>query len=154
MGGAGAGLGTALAYRGLLVVAVVVFRKHPVLKEYDVLKWSWIIKMWKEPFKIDLQLLPILFFEVAAFKLVFTMSKFGTFDYCIPPLMHFTVVLLQLAFPHSVNDYCVLRSRSKRYSFSNAVCLHWNWVTAVIVVVTLTLLAQYSIAVTHPDLFS
>ena len=37
MGGAGAGLGTALAYWGLLVVAFIVFRKHPVLKEYDVL---------------------------------------------------------------------------------------------------------------------
>ena len=71
MGGAGAGLGTALAYWGLLVVAFIVFRKHPVLKEYDVLKWSGIdVKMWKEPFKIGLPIGLSVFAEVAVFAFV------------------------------------------------------------------------------------
>ena len=77
---AGAGLGTALAYWGLLVVAFIVFRKHPVLKEYDVLKWSGIdVKMWKEPFKIGLPIGLSVFAEVAVFAFVgLLMSKFGT----------------------------------------------------------------------------
>lgn len=40
MGGPGAGLGTALAYWGLLVIAYFVFKWHSELKKYPIFKWK------------------------------------------------------------------------------------------------------------------
>lgn len=80
MGGAGAGLGTALAYWGLLVVAIFVFKNHSVLKQYDIIKFeSARFDLWKEPFKVGLPIGLSIFAEVAIFAFVgLLMAKFGT----------------------------------------------------------------------------
>ena len=146
MGGAGAGLGTTLAYWGLLVVAVVVFRKHPVLKEYDVLKWSGIdIKTWKEPFKIGLPIGLSVFAEVAVFAFVgLLMSKFGTSIIAShQAAMNFAMVVY--AFPISISTALtiIVSYEVGRKDIRSAMQFAYIGIaTAVtLAVVTLTLLA-------------
>lgn len=80
LGGPGAGLGTAFAYWVLLLVAFVVVRVHPQLKEYHILRWDgldWLL--WKEPFELGLPIGFSVFAEVAVFAFVgLVMSKFGS----------------------------------------------------------------------------
>ena len=161
MGGAGAGLGTALAYWGLLVVAFIVFRKHPVLKEYDVLKWSGIdVKMWKEPFKIGLPIGLSVFAEVAVFAFVgLLMSKFGTSIIAShQAAMNFAMVVY--AFPISIStaltiivSYEVGR-KDIRSAMQFATIGIATAVTLAIVTLTLLALNIHSVAAlygTDPD---
>ena len=161
MGGAGAGLGTALAYWGLLVVAFIVFRKHPVLKEYDVLKWSGIdVKMWKEPFKIGLPIGLSVFAEVAVFAFVgLLMSKFGTSIIAShQAAMNFATVVY--AFPISISTALtiIVSYEVGRKDIRSAMQFAYIGIaTAVtLAIVTLTLLALniHSVAAlygTDPD---
>ena len=80
MGGPGAGLGTALAYWGLLFIAYFVFKWHSELKKYPIFKWEGIrLSLWKEPFKIGFPIGLSIFAEVAIFCFVgLLMAGFGT----------------------------------------------------------------------------
>ena len=80
LGGPGAGLGTAMAYWVLLIVAIVVLKKHPKLKPYHVLSFERPhLPLWKEPFALGLPIGFNVFGEVAIFALVgLLMAKFGS----------------------------------------------------------------------------
>lgn len=80
LGGAGAGLGTALSYWVLLVIAILVFLFHPQLKRYRILqpeKFSW--PLIREGLKLGLPIGGMSFAEVAFFAVVgLFMTKFST----------------------------------------------------------------------------
>ncbi|MFV8116322.1 MATE family efflux transporter [Streptococcus pluranimalium] len=71
MGGAGAGLGTALSYWLLLLVVLVVMSLHPKVKPFHV--WRWILpnlKLLKQGFLLGLPIGMQIFAEVAIFATV------------------------------------------------------------------------------------
>ena len=80
LGGAGAGLGTAISYWVLLIVSLIGLKFHPKLKQYHLFKlekidWS----VWHEIFVIGLPLGFAIFVEYAVFALVgLIMAKFGS----------------------------------------------------------------------------
>lgn len=80
MGGAGAGLGTAISYWVLVIVSFVGMRIHPKLKPYKVFTVKKIdLKIWREIFVIGLPLGFSIFVEYAVFALVgLMMAKFGS----------------------------------------------------------------------------
>lgn len=80
MGGAGAGLGTALAYWLLLVVVICVTIFHPKLQSYDIWKWTpFDKKLLKEALSLGLPIGLQVFAEVAIFAVVgLLMAKFSS----------------------------------------------------------------------------
>ena len=104
MGGPGAGLGTALAYWGLLVIAYFVFKWHSELKKYPIFKWEGIrLSLWKEPFKIGFPIGLSIFAEVAIFCFVgLLMAGFGTTVIAAhQAAMNFAILIY--AFPISIS---------------------------------------------------
>ena len=80
LGGAGAGLGTSLAYWALLLISVLVLLKHKKLKEYQLLKPMPLqIKKIKEAIYLGLPIGGTVFAEVAIFSVVgLIMAKFSS----------------------------------------------------------------------------
>ena len=80
LGGAGAGLGTSLAYWALLLISVLVLLKHKKLKEYQLQKPMPIqIKKIKEAIYLGLPIGGTVFAEVAIFSAVgLIMAKFSS----------------------------------------------------------------------------
>lgn len=80
MGGPGAGLGTAFAYWALLVIAILVCKLHPRLKEYEIVRLDAVnFSLWREPFTLGLPIGFSVFAEVAVFAFVgLLMSRFGS----------------------------------------------------------------------------
>lgn len=79
LGGAGAGLGTALAYWALLLVVLTVMGKNKTIASYDIWRWSPInLSMLKEGLKVGLPIGLQVFAEVAIFAVVgLYMAKFS-----------------------------------------------------------------------------
>ena len=105
LGGPGAGLGTAMAYWVLLIVAIVVLKMHPKLKPYDVLRFETPhLALWKEPFALGLPIGFNVFGEVAIFALVgLLMAKFGSHVIAShQAAMNFSY--LAYAFPMSISN--------------------------------------------------
>ena len=104
MGGPGAGLGTALAYWGLLFIVYFVFKWHSELKKYPIFKWEGIrLSLWKEPFKIGFPIGLSIFAEVAIFCFVgLLMAGFGTTVIAAhQAAMNFAILIY--AFPISIS---------------------------------------------------
>ncbi|WP_438467743.1 MATE family efflux transporter [Streptococcus pluranimalium] len=104
MGGAGAGLGTALAYWLLLLVVIVVMLVHPTIKSFQV--WQWTApnrKLLKQGFLLGLPIGLQIFAEVAIFATVgLFMAKFSTeIISAHQSAMNFTTLLY--AFPLSIS---------------------------------------------------
>lgn len=80
LGGAGAGLGTSLAYWALLLISVLVLLKHKKLKEYQLQKPMPLqIKKIKEAIYLGLPIGGTVFAEVAIFSVVgLIMAKFSS----------------------------------------------------------------------------
>ena len=80
LGGAGAGLGTSLAYWALLLISVLVLLKHKKLKEYQLQRPMPIqIKKIKEAIYLGLPIGGTVFAEVAIFSAVgLIMAKFSS----------------------------------------------------------------------------
>ena len=80
LGGAGAGLGTSLAYWALLLISVLVLLKHKKLKEYQLQKPMPLqIKKIKEAIYLGLPIGGSVFAEVAIFSVVgLIMAKFSS----------------------------------------------------------------------------
>ncbi|MDG3142161.1 MATE family efflux transporter [Streptococcus suis] len=80
MGGAGAGLGTALAYWLLLAVVVLVMLLHPRIRTYHILQWTAPnLKRLKQGFLLGLPIGLQIFAEVSIFAAVgLLMSRFST----------------------------------------------------------------------------
>ena len=80
LGGAGAGLGTSLAYWALLLISVLVLLKHKKLKEYQLQKPMPLqIKKIKEAIYLGLPIGGTVFAEVAIFSAVgLIMAKFSS----------------------------------------------------------------------------
>ena len=80
LGGAGAGLGTSLAYWDLLLISVLVLLKHKKLKEYQLQKPMPLqIKKIKEAIYLGLPIGGTVFAEVAIFSVVgLIMAKFSS----------------------------------------------------------------------------
>lgn len=80
LGGAGAGLGTSLAYWALLLISVLVLLKHKKLKEYQPQKPMPLqIKKIKEAIYLGLPIGGTVFAEVAIFSVVgLIMAKFSS----------------------------------------------------------------------------
>lgn len=80
MGGAGAGLGTALSYWFLLAVVVVVMLVHPTIKSYHI--WQWTAPnrtLLKQGFLLGLPIGLQIFAEVSIFAAVgLLMARFST----------------------------------------------------------------------------
>ena len=78
MGGAGAGLGTSLAYWVLLIIAVLILCKHPKVTPYQLWKpQPYDLKGVKEVLHLGLPIGGIVFAEVIIFSLVgLLMAKF------------------------------------------------------------------------------
>ena len=80
LGGAGAGLGTSLAYWALLLISVLVLLKHKKLKEYQLQRPMPLqIKKIKEAIYLGLPIGGTVFAEVAIFSVVgLIMAKFSS----------------------------------------------------------------------------
>lgn len=80
LGGAGAGLGTSLAYWALLLISTLVLLKHKKLKEYQLQKPMPLqIKKIKEAIYLGLPIGGTVFAEVAIFSVVgLIMAKFSS----------------------------------------------------------------------------
>ena len=80
LGGAGAGLGTSLAYWALLLISVLVLLKHKKLKEYQLHRPMPLqIKKIKEAIYLGLPIGGTVFAEVAIFSVVgLIMAKFSS----------------------------------------------------------------------------
>ena len=80
LGGAGAGLGTSLAYWALLLISVLVLLKHKKLKEYQLqIPMPLQIKKIKEAIYLGLPIGGTVFAEVAIFSAVgLIMAKFSS----------------------------------------------------------------------------
>lgn len=80
LGGAGTGMGTALAYWAVLGIVIWVMHRHPRVKEYQVWKKSrFDMSLIKEDLRLGLPIGLQIFAEVAIFAVVgFYMSKFSS----------------------------------------------------------------------------
>lgn len=80
LGGAGAGLGTALAYWLLLLVSLLVLAYHPVLKSYQLFQVEKVdTRLCREALRLGLPIGGSNFAEVAFFAIVgIFMAKFST----------------------------------------------------------------------------
>lgn len=105
MGGPGAGLGTALAYWVLLLITILVLKKHPRLKNYAILTLDKpLIALWKEPFMLGLPIGFSVFAEVAVFAFVgLLMSRFGA-DVIAAHQAAMNFSYLAYAFPMSISN--------------------------------------------------
>ena len=104
LGGAGAGLGTSLAYWALLLISVLVLLKHKKLKEYQLQRPMPIqIKKIKEAIYLGLPIGGTVFAEVAIFSAVgLIMAKFSSLIIAShQSAMNFSS--LMYAFPMSVS---------------------------------------------------
>ncbi|MEQ9764352.1 MATE family efflux transporter [Streptococcus jiangjianxini] len=104
MGGAGAGLGTALAYWLLLLVVIAVMAVHPTIKSFQVWQWTAPNKqLMKQGFLLGLPIGLQIFAEVAIFATVsLFMAKFSTeIISAHQSAMNFTTLLY--AFPLSIS---------------------------------------------------
>lgn len=110
LGGAGAGLGTALAYWAVLLVIVIVMCKNKTIASYQLWRWSPIDgALLKEGLKIGLPIGLQVFAEVAIFAVVgLYMAKFSAQIIAAhQSAMNFATLLY--AFPASVSSspsYC------------------------------------------------
>ncbi len=79
MGGAGAGLGTALAYWAVLVVIILVMLKNKLIASYQLWQWSPVqYLLLKAGLKLGLPIGLQVFAEVAIFAVVsLQMAKFS-----------------------------------------------------------------------------
>ena len=80
LGGAGAGLGTSLAYWALLLISILVLLKHKKLKEYQLeVPMPLRIEKIKEAIRLGLPIGGTVFAEVAIFSVVgLIMAKFSS----------------------------------------------------------------------------
>ncbi|MGT2716425.1 MATE family efflux transporter [Streptococcus respiraculi] len=80
LGGAGTGLGTALAYWAVLGVVLLVMHRHPKIREYQIWKKSsFDVSFIKEDVRLGLPIGLQIFAEVAIFAVVgLYMSKFSS----------------------------------------------------------------------------
>ncbi|MBF0818046.1 MATE family efflux transporter [Streptococcus acidominimus] len=80
LGGAGTGLGTALAYWAVLGVVIWVMRRHPKMKDYQIWKkTSFDLSFIKEDLRLGLPIGLQIFAEVAIFAVVgLYMSQFSS----------------------------------------------------------------------------
>ena len=104
LGGAGAGLGTSLAYWALLLISTLVLLKHKKLKEYQLQKPMPLqIKKIKEAIYLGLPIGGTVFAEVAIFSVVgLIMAKFSSLIIAShQSAMNFSS--LMYAFPMSVS---------------------------------------------------
>ena len=104
LGGAGAGLGTSLAYWALLLISVLVLLKHKKLKEYQLQRPMPLqIKKIKEAIYLGLPIGGTVFAEVAIFSAVgLIMAKFSSLIIAShQSAMNFSS--LMYAFPMSVS---------------------------------------------------
>ncbi len=105
LGGAGAGLGTALAYWATLVVIICVMFKNKTISSYSVWKWSPInLSLLKEGLKVGVPIGLQVFAEVAIFAVVgLYMAKFSAQIIAAhQSAMNFATLLY--AFPSSVSS--------------------------------------------------
>ncbi|MEG3233124.1 MATE family efflux transporter [Streptococcus suis] len=105
LGGAGAGLGTALAYWAVLLVIVIVMCKNKTISSYQIWRWSPIDgSLLKEGLKIGLPIGLQVFAEVAIFAVVgLYMAKFSAQIIAAhQSAMNFATLLY--AFPSSVSS--------------------------------------------------
>lgn len=104
MGGAGAGLGTALSYWLLLAVVVLVMLVHPTVKSYHI--WQWTAPnrtLLKQGFLLGLPIGLQIFAEVSIFAAVgLFMSRFST-DVISASQSAMNFATLLYAFPLSVS---------------------------------------------------
>lgn len=104
MGGAGAGLGTALAYWLLLLVVIAVMLVHPTIKAFQLWQWTPPHKtLLRQGFLLGLPIGLQIFAEVAIFATVgLFMAKFSTeIISAHQAAMNFTTLLY--AFPLSIS---------------------------------------------------
>ena len=105
MGGAGAGLGTSLAYWVLLVIAVLILCKHPKVAPFQLWKpQPYDFKGMKEVLRLGLPIGGIVFAEVIIFSLVgLLMAKFPSLTIAShQSAMNFST--LMYAFPVSISS--------------------------------------------------
>ena len=104
LGGAGAGLGTSLAYWALLLISILVLLKHKKLKEYHLeVPMPLRIEKIKEAIRLGLPIGGTVFAEVAIFSVVgLIMAKFSSLIIAShQSAMNFSS--LMYAFPMSVS---------------------------------------------------
>ena len=105
LGGAGAGLGTSLAYWVLLIIAFLILFKHPKVAIYQLWKVQPInFKEMKETIRLGLPIGGIVFAEVIIFSLVgLLMAKFPSLTIAShQSAMNFST--LMYAFPVSISS--------------------------------------------------
>ncbi|HEM2810057.1 TPA: MATE family efflux transporter [Streptococcus suis] len=105
LGGAGAGLGTALAYWAVLLVIILVMFKNKTISSYQIWRWSPLdLSLLKEGLKIGLPIGLQVFAEVAIFAVVgLYMAKFSAQIIAAhQAAMNFATLLY--AFPSSVSS--------------------------------------------------
>ena len=105
MGGAGAGLGTSLAYWVLLAIAVLILCKHPKVASFQLWKpQPYDFKGMKEILRLGLPISGIVFAEVIIFSLVgLLMAKFPSLTIAShQSAMNFST--LMYAFPVSISS--------------------------------------------------
>ncbi|HGF1448458.1 TPA: MATE family efflux transporter [Streptococcus suis] len=104
LGGAGAGLGTSLAYWCLLIIILLVTKFHSTIQSFSIWKWTPIHKKWmKEGLRIGLPIGLQVFAEVAIFAVVgLYMSNYSSLTIAAhQAAMNFATLLY--AFPLSVS---------------------------------------------------
>lgn len=105
LGGAGAGLGTSLAYWVLLIIAFLILFKHPKVAIYQLWKIQPLnLKEMKETIRLGLPIGGIVFAEVIIFSLVgLLMAKFPSMTIAShQSAMNFST--LMYAFPASISN--------------------------------------------------
>ena len=105
LGGAGAGLGTSLAYWVLLIIAFLILFKHPKVAIYQLWKIQPLnLKEMKETIRLGLPIGGIVFAEVIIFSVVgLLMAKFPSMTIAShQSAMNFST--LMYAFPASISN--------------------------------------------------
>lgn len=142
MGGAGAGLGTAVAYWILLISLVVFLSVHPTFKAYRIFHFEAVdFKQWKESLTLGVPIGLAVFVEVGIFAFVgLLMSKYDT-NVIAGHQAAINVSNLSYAFPMSISSALTIiiayEVGRKKYKDARQYMMIGRWLALLIAIITL-----------------